>query len=270
MSHSVFPCGLHNVAVVTVPTVLRCVQVLDARRVALHAAPLSASWLVLFRTQAAAAAAAQCTIHPERNDDDDNNDVCRRAVEMEGMGAVQQDREVQMLPGGVCCGTQQGSGSGLLGAGSDVGSGSGGVGCCSFGVRPAPGPDEINWPTLWMRPRERRLRRAAVLPLVVALLLLVPVGLFSGGLQQLNALLCPTTALAAVGADAGAGGGAWRWRWYCAQRAPAAQLLRRVVVGWLPALLISLWQGMALPVLNWLLIQVRLSARQSDFLMYES
>lgn len=239
----------------------RPLQVLEARRAALLAAPTSASWLVLFRTQAAAAAAAQCTMHPERNEDGDDECPEEVEVEAEGMGGVQQDAEVQVPPVGVCCRAQESSRGGLLRAGGDACGGRGGVGCCSFGVRPAPGPDEINWPTLWMRPRERALRRVVVLPLVVALLLVVPVGLFSGGLQQLNALLCPA-ASALAASEAGGAGGAWRWRWYCAQRAPATQLLRRVVVGWLPALLISLWQGMVLPVLNWLLIQVGLGLRR--------
>ncbi len=120
-------------------------------------------------------------------------------------------------------------------------------------VRPAPGPDEVNWPALWLRPRQRAFRTALTRPLLAALLLLVPVGLFSGGLQQLNHLLCPA---AVVASAASAEASAAVWPWYCSQRSVAARALQRLMVAWLPTLLLSLWQGMVLPVINWLLIQV--------------
>lgn len=47
------------------------------------------------------------------------------------------------------------------------------------------------------------------------------------------------------------------WDWYCLQSDPVSQLLRRLVVGWLPALLINLWQGMVLPLVFTLVVQVR-------------
>ncbi|GLC55507.1 hypothetical protein PLESTB_000995000 [Pleodorina starrii] len=125
-----------------------------------------------------------------------------------------------------------------------------------FKVRPAPGPDEVNWPALWLRSAQRSRRTALVTPLLAALLLLVPVGLFSGGLQQLNHLLCPPPSPSPPEAGvAAAAGAAAVWPWYCSQRSLAARVLQRLVVAWLPTLLLSLWQGMVLPVTNWLLIQ---------------
>ena len=38
---------------------------------------------------------------------------------------------------------------------------------------------QVNWPTLWMSWRERELREIIVLPIIV-LIMLVPVGAFSG------------------------------------------------------------------------------------------
>lgn len=38
---------------------------------------------------------------------------------------------------------------------------------------------QVNWPTLWMSWRERELREILVLPIIV-LIMLVPVGAFSG------------------------------------------------------------------------------------------
>lgn len=140
-------------------------------------------------------------------------------------------------------------------------------------VSPAPGPDEVNWSALWLRPRQRWLRRVLLVrPLALGLLLLVPVGIFAGGLQQLNSLLCPAGSgpghdpgrlegaggVPGGGHGGGAGGGAaGAWPWYCSQRSFVARLLQRLAMGAGPALLVSLWQGMVLPVALWLLVQVR-------------
>lgn len=49
----------------------------------------------------------------------------------------------------------------------------------------------------------------------------------------------------------------FEWKWYCEQDHVAAQALSFVVVGWLPSLLLMLWQGMVLPLTMYLLVQVR-------------
>ncbi len=49
---------------------------------------------------------------------------------------------------------------------------------------------QVNWPTLWMSWRERELREILVLPIIV-LIMLVPVGAFSGApAHLLNPLIC--------------------------------------------------------------------------------
>jgi hypothetical protein len=65
-----------------------------------------------------------------------------------------------------------------------------GEGKSLFTVRPAPGPEEVNWGALWMTWRGRELRKSLVTPLLL-LVVLVPVSIFAGGLQQLNAAACP-------------------------------------------------------------------------------
>lgn len=96
-------------------------------------------------------------------------------------------------------------------------------------------------------------------------------GIFSGGLQQVNYLLCPALAVAsaqtptegrtaAAGIEEAAEAAEAAWPWYCHQENLAARVLQRMFVAWLPTLLLSLWQGMVLPVTNWLLIQVRYTA----------
>lgn len=48
---------------------------------------------------------------------------------------------------------------------------------------------QVNWPTLWMSWRERELREIIVLPIIV-LIMLVPVGAFSGAASGTRKLVC--------------------------------------------------------------------------------
>ena len=48
---------------------------------------------------------------------------------------------------------------------------------------------QVNWPTLWMSWRERELREIVVLPIIV-LIMLVPVGAFSGAATRPQELIC--------------------------------------------------------------------------------
>lgn len=63
-----------------------------------------------------------------------------------------------------------------------------------FRVKPCPGPDEINWLTLLWSARTRELRRWLFFPAVVFFCAL-PIGIFAGGLQQLDYALCPNPTL---------------------------------------------------------------------------
>ncbi|GIL51096.1 hypothetical protein Vafri_7150 [Volvox africanus] len=142
-----------------------------------------------------------------------------------------------------------------------------------FRVHPAPGPDEVNWSALWSNFRGRDLRRNLIRPLVV-LMVAFPIGIFTGGLTQLDYLLCPLHRCASVqeGSDV------WRssncteairnrenqqlsWDWYCGQKDPFSKLLKRLVVAWLPSLLLILWQGMVLPFFFTFVVQVSRQAR---------
>lgn len=65
------------------------------------------------------------------------------------------------------------------------------VRCCTQSqVHPAPGPEEVNWSALWSDYRSRDLRRNLTRPLSI-LVVLFPIGIFTGGLMQLDYLLCP-------------------------------------------------------------------------------
>ncbi|GLI62080.1 hypothetical protein VaNZ11_004639 [Volvox africanus] len=142
-----------------------------------------------------------------------------------------------------------------------------------FRVHPAPGPDEVNWSALWSNFRGRDLRRNLMRPLVV-LMVVFPIGIFTGGLAQLDYLLCPShnCAILQEGSDI------WRssncteatkkrenqqlsWDWYCGQKDPFSKLLKRLVVAWLPSLLLILWQGMVLPLFFTFVVQVSRQAR---------
>jgi hypothetical protein len=54
-------------------------------------------------------------------------------------------------------------------------------------VRPAPGPEEVNWQALNFSYKQRNLRMFIVQPLLL-LLISIPIGLFSGALTQLDFL----------------------------------------------------------------------------------
>jgi hypothetical protein len=60
-------------------------------------------------------------------------------------------------------------------------------------VRPAPGPEEVNWQHLWLTWRQRDVRSALLWPLMV-LVVVFPVTLITSYVAQLQFVLCPTTA----------------------------------------------------------------------------
>ncbi len=73
-------------------------------------------------------------------------------------------------------------------------------------VQVAPGPDEVNWPALWLNYKQRDFRSWVCKPLLVVLVLF-PIGVFAGGLTQLDFLLCPRRQWVARGAGGGEGEG---------------------------------------------------------------
>ena len=67
---------------------------------------------------------------------------------------------------------------------------------------------------------------------LIALIMLIPAGLFSGMLTVLDAAFCqPESELF--------------WSWYCTQTKSSSfgMLLKRLVTGWLPSILVSVWQN---------------------------
>lgn len=67
---------------------------------------------------------------------------------------------------------------------------------------------QVNWSTLWMTFRERDWRSMLVKPMV-AILVLIPVGIFTGGLQQLDYVFCPAHRCAEVQVAPLAGASVW-------------------------------------------------------------
>eukprot|EP00884_Botryococcus_braunii_P001498 jgi/Botrbrau1/11349/Bobra.0038s0106.1 len=96
----------------------------------------------------------------------------------------------------------------------------------SFQIKEAPGPEEVNWSTLWMSYHERELREVLVLPLKVAVVLL-PIGVFAGVVTQVNQILC----------------GIPEAKNYCNSRWSG------ILVSVLPSILLSVWQQVVLPLL---------------------
>ncbi len=60
-------------------------------------------------------------------------------------------------------------------------------------MHPAPGPEEVNWSALWMSYKDREFRGWFVKPML-AILILIPIGMFSGIFEfNLNLNLNPCT-----------------------------------------------------------------------------
>lgn len=103
-----------------------------------------------------------------------------------------------------------------------------------FRVSQAPGPEEVNWPTLWKSFGSRNMRRLLVL-IPLAGMIIFPIGIFAGSISQLSLLLCGS---ASSTAKTGI-----RWNWYCT----GDNYLRKVVTGVLPPLILTFWQGIVVP-----------------------
>ncbi|BDA42606.1 probable CSC1-like protein ERD4 at C-terminar half [Coccomyxa sp. Obi] len=102
----------------------------------------------------------------------------------------------------------------------------------SFRVTEAPGPEEVNWPMLWMSWRERELREILVLPLIVGIML-VPIGLFSGAVAQATVAICGNTSTSNVLYS----------EWYCKRKS----IGRSIITSILPTILLMLWQNLIMP-----------------------
>lgn len=107
-----------------------------------------------------------------------------------------------------------------------------------FDVQPAPSPDDVNWPALTRSWWQRQSRPVLVLPLIL-IIMLVPIGAFTGAFAQLTIAICgnPAEGAAAWSADS----------WYCSNDA-WAQFFRNIVTSLVPTLLLSVYHMVLLPV----------------------
>lgn len=107
----------------------------------------------------------------------------------------------------------------------------------NFDVRPCPGPDDLNWAALWASWRHKLVRRYAVLPFLV-LVMLFPIGVLTGVLTNLSTAVCGGTPET----------NSLYWPWYCEQTSFGARLLKSLLQGILPSIISMLWDTYVLPM----------------------
>jgi hypothetical protein len=104
-------------------------------------------------------------------------------------------------------------------------------------LRPGVDPENINWTALQRGWWNRQIRSAIVLVLIV-LIMIFPLGAFTGAFSQLESALC-----------GGAEGekGSLTGSWFCSDDF-WAKTVRSIITGILPALLMSIYQSVILPI----------------------
>lgn len=98
---------------------------------------------------------------------------------------------------------------------------------------PAPAPNEVRWQTLWKDWKAKGSRGLAVF-VFIFLLMIFPVGIFTGALSQLNSAFCNEA-------------GDWFWPWYCESSGTWPSFIRNLLTGWIPAVLLGLWNNIIIP-----------------------
>ncbi|PRW05771.1 ERD4-related membrane [Chlorella sorokiniana] len=114
----------------------------------------------------------------------------------------------------------------------------------SYSVAPCPGPDDINWPTLWCTWQMRYLRSLLVI-LPLSAVMLFPIGALTGALSNLNEALCGGTPET----------NSLYWPWYCESDSFWQHVLKALLTGVLPSILSTVWDTYALPLLFYFLAQ---------------
>ena len=97
---------------------------------------------------------------------------------------------------------------------------------------PSPEPDDINWAALLKGWRQRLVRPLLVLPLIAAIMVF-PIGIFTGAFSQLSTAICNSESASKS--------------WFCSD-AWWAKFCRNLLTGFLPSLLLTLYQSLALPI----------------------
>lgn len=92
-------------------------------------------------------------------------------------------------------------------------------------VHPAPGPEEVNWESLWFNHRQRQIRAFATTPFAI-LVVGAPVSLLTSAISSLSGTFCSAV----------------KWDVYCNSTSLIGKILKGLVTGFLPSLLIILWQ----------------------------
>ena len=101
----------------------------------------------------------------------------------------------------------------------------------------APDPDNINWTALQRSWWNRQIRSAIVLIAIIAIMIF-PFGLITGSFSQLDAALCGSSSTAP---------GSLSGTWFCGDDF-WGKLLRNIITGMLPAILMSVYQAVLLPI----------------------
>ncbi|GMH42492.1 hypothetical protein BSKO_10411 [Bryopsis sp. KO-2023] len=114
-----------------------------------------------------------------------------------------------------------------------------------FQAHAAPGPEEMNWQALWKTWVQKDIRRVLVFPWLVGLIIF-PLGIFAGGLSKLSEVLCDPDGDSYVGEG------------YCKDTGRLWSP-QKLITGWLPPVLVSLWQNMVMPNLLYMLVQMQAS-----------
>lgn len=98
---------------------------------------------------------------------------------------------------------------------------------------PAPAPDEVRWQSLWKDWKSKGSRGLTVFAFIF-LVMIFPVGIFTGALSQLNNAFCNEA-------------GDWFWPWYCDSTGTWPSFVRNLLTGWIPAILLGLWNNIIVP-----------------------
>lgn len=102
----------------------------------------------------------------------------------------------------------------------------------------APAPDDVNFNSLWLYPGEKSFR-SIVARIVVAAIIIFPIGVFASSMVSLSTALC------AKNSD-------WRWEWYCRRGNNngddmGQSFFFRLLTAWIPSLLLAIWNAVVIP-----------------------
>lgn len=101
----------------------------------------------------------------------------------------------------------------------------------------------MNWQALWKTWLQKDIRKVLVFPLIVGVIIF-PLGIFAGGLSKLTDVLCNEDGIAYIG------------RSYCGLDNHSWISPQKIISGWTPPVVVSIWQNAVMPNLIYFLVQV--------------